>query len=724
MRSFRELLQQVEECHDAEVARLRDYCAELEQHMDANPSTRRRRGQEAQGTSLLGSMVRCPCWTPVPIPLPPPSLRMDRGNAQGTSPPFREEPKEAVHAETSAPPQAELLEPVPFQCTFGEEVQQLGFRINWSGERPSIESIQEGAAYQSGIREMDTILAINGTDTQHQTRDDLLPLLRERPLQLSMTRSSNTQDDNIPSPASSSRDVADVTIAVPQAVRGKYQFDQGNRTASFGMMADSYELQEMVKEFSTGGSRRESVTGAKIGLKKYVEEEDVKETMVSKTVRLFTGPDISKVPDADDGLLSKARRLATDFAGWWDSLKEPDRDSATHRALESRWFRVTSAMVIVINAIVVTWLTDWSLQHSGRNMPPGFEVVDLAFLLFYAAEIGMKFYVHRGYFFANENAAWNIFDLILVIFSSFDVAANWPSSSDDEAPPNNLGYMRVFRMFKFAKILRTIRIIAFVRELSMMLESFRQCVIAMFWGLVLLLFLLYVFALVFAQGVASVSAHEGGVLREDVMSTFGSVGDSMLSLYMAVTGGNDWSVYYEATIAMGSFYPVVFLSYTFFFIFALFNILTGVFVERAVAAALPDREELIAQERKKILKQVEDLRALFKALDSDRSGKISKAEFLADMEDDRIVSYMHTLGLDMHDAEHFFDLLASDRNQQEVDIDTFIEHCMSMKGTATAMDLHKQLVQVNKVLDKLTAWELSNWPALFATLQEQGEPRR
>ena len=31
---------------------------------------------------------------------------------------------------------------------------------------------------------------------------------------------------------------------------------------------------------------------------------------------------------------------------------------------------------------------------------------------------------------------------------------------------------------------------------------------------------------------------------------------------------------------------------------------------------------------------MEDLRALFKALDSDRSGKISKAEFLADMEDD------------------------------------------------------------------------------------------
>ena len=30
-----------------------------------------------------------------------------------------------------------------------------------------------------------------------------------------------------------------------------------------------------------------------------------------------------------------------------------------------------------------------------------------------------------------------------MIFSSFDVAANWPSSSDDEAPPNNLGYMNL-----------------------------------------------------------------------------------------------------------------------------------------------------------------------------------------------------------------------------------------------------------------------------------------
>lgn len=37
---------------------------------------------------------------------------------------------------------------------------------------------------------------------------------------------------------------------------------------------------------------------------------------------------------------------------------------------------------------------------------------------------------------------------------------------------------------------------------------------------------------------------------------------------MAVTGGNDWNAYYFVMDLMGSFYPAVFLIYTFFFIFA------------------------------------------------------------------------------------------------------------------------------------------------------------
>ena len=51
------------------------------------------------------------------------------------------------------------------------------------------------------------------------------------------------------------------------------------------------------------------------------------------------------------------------------------------------------------------------------------------------------------------------------------------------------------------------------------LWGFRKCMIAMFWGLVLLIFLLYVFALIFAQGVASHIASKEPIGVRKMMKT-------------------------------------------------------------------------------------------------------------------------------------------------------------------------------------------------------------
>ena len=44
------------------------------------------------------------------------------------------------------------------------------------------------------------------------------------------------------------------------------------------------------------------------------------------------------------------------------------------------------------------------------------------------------------------------------------------------------------------------------------------------------------------------------------MAHFGSILQTMLSLYMAVTGGNDWSLYYNMLEQMGSFYHILFIA--------------------------------------------------------------------------------------------------------------------------------------------------------------------
>eukprot|EP00972_Heterocapsa_arctica_P088303 13023293-Heterocapsa_arctica.AAC.1 len=49
---------------------------------------------------------------------------------------------------------------------------------------------------------------------------------------------------------------------------------------------------------------------------------------------------------------------------------------------------------------------------------------------------------------------------------------------------------------------------------------------------------------------------------------------------MSVTGGNDWSYYYDICAHAGNVYGFAFLFFTFFFVFSLTNILTSVFVEK------------------------------------------------------------------------------------------------------------------------------------------------
>ncbi|CAK9006414.1 Voltage-dependent calcium channel type D subunit alpha-1 (DmCa1D) [Durusdinium trenchii] len=145
------------------------------------------------------------------------------------------------------------------------------------------------------------------------------------------------------------------------------------------------------------------------------------------------------------------------------------------------------------------------MPDARQYLIPGYHYMELVFLGFYAVELALRLYVHQCFFFFGEAAGWNWFDFFLVAFSFVDVVyllmqmttADSTGGSvvpEGNAAGGNVSWMRLFRLFKITKILRTIRIFKVFRELSLMMESFTKCIVAMFWGLVLLVFLLYIFA--------------------------------------------------------------------------------------------------------------------------------------------------------------------------------------------------------------------------------------
>jgi hypothetical protein len=403
----------------------------------------------------------------------------------------------------------------------------------------------------------------------------------------------------------------------------------------------------------------------------------------------------------------KVKRWVLLLAEKFDDAKEPQRSGCLYNFTVSKFFERTTALVIIFNAIFVAVTSDWEIAHIGEDLPTGMQAAEMGFLAYYCIELFCRLAVHRCYFFINGDHKWNIFDFTLVILTIQDMLLFYISRGDDSA---NLSFMRIFRLAKLAKVLRAVRIFRIFRELSVILESFRRSMVSLFWSCVMLGFALYIFALIFVQGIVGFLSLEGGNVDkdslEDALKYFGSVSTTIVSLYMAVTGGDDWAVYYDVIERCGMFYSATFLFFTFFFVFALFNILTGIFVEKAVLATQPDRDELILQQCHKSRKEADEFRTLCNRLDTDGSGQISFEEFTQCMQDERMVSYMASVGLEVHDVELFFKIVANtETKDDQISIDQFVEGCMSMRGSASGLDMQKSLYEQTKLQGRLQVME-------------------
>ncbi|CAE7730453.1 Scn11a [Symbiodinium sp. CCMP2456] len=404
---------------------------------------------------------------------------------------------------------------------------------------------------------------------------------------------------------------------------------------------------------------------------------------------------------------SRIVREITKSLEWWSSLEEPKRSGFVYKLVESRSFWCLSIFVILVNAFSITRLIDISLAEDAGG-PGALLSVELFCLTFYIVELVLRLLVHRLYFFINDNLAWNWLDLLLVAFSIIEIIVIWRTDGQS----GTILYMRTLRICKVSKAVRIFRVLTAFRELAGLLENLRSSLMAMFWSLALLSFLLFLSALIFAQGVADGLSDAVFPASDAKQLGFDSVGDTMVLLYMSVTGGTDWHLYYDLLKMLDSFYHWLYLGFIFFFTFALFNILTATFVEKAVDASRPDRQQQMVLERRKFAEQAAELRELFSKMDRDNNGRITKDEFDECLEDGEVLSHMLSVGLDVYDAHYLFELVADQTGQLE--ISRFVDGCMAVKGSASALDIQKQMVLIGQLESRLDSWEKDYWPPMMS----------
>lgn len=408
-----------------------------------------------------------------------------------------------------------------------------------------------------------------------------------------------------------------------------------------------------------------------------------------------------KAQSASNYFLRGAWSVAARVSQSVEVLQEPERRGCFAEFVDGRFFSTSCMAVILFNAAFMIAYADCEMDSLGKGVPSWMETTDRILDGYYVIEMVLKLSVHRLYFFVNSEAGWNIFDLSLVAFSAVENLTRILASVQLEDGTNkqslSLGFLRIFRICKLAKVLRVFRTLRFFSEMRLMMDCIIGSFTNLFWCLAMMLFVMYVFALIIVQGLAGfliVSQAEGEGLQksyeDDVFEYFGSVGTAIVTLFQSTTSGVDWRDAFMLLVVSGWELPVVFVVFICIFTISVWNIVTSTFVEKAMKLAKPDMDGLVLEQNVQAAKESAELEQLFRPFATeteDGSLEICLKELQVAITQSRFRSALFVRGIDIKNLEVFFEMLSSLSEDGGVDLRTLVNACVRMKGFATSIDL-------------------------------------
>jgi len=393
--------------------------------------------------------------------------------------------------------------------------------------------------------------------------------------------------------------------------------------------------------------------------------------------------------------------------------------SWAERIVRSKCFETFSGCLILFNCVFIGWHTQAqandALNRVALSMDPAVKtsaevlVLQMLFTLCFMVELLVR-WAAEGFldFWKTSDLVWNLLDLTCVVIGFVDLTAETvllATGSDDKTPLRGFTVIRVLRVVRIVRVVRVIRIMRFFRDLRMMIFSTVNSLKSVVWIILFLFVLFYMFGIAFTSAIVSqLDTLEARNATENIalQQYFGTLDKSILTLYMAMSGGQNWGVYYE-TLAMmsgGEFWCVLYILYITFSIFAVVNIVTGVFVDTALQSSKNDREVVVQEELDQKQDYLSQLRELFQAIDENSSGRITREVLEQAFKHETILAFFTSLKIDVPDATTLFDLLDFDQSGS-IDLEEFLHGCYHLHGEASNLEAKMMQAEVRFMKENL-----------------------
>jgi len=402
-------------------------------------------------------------------------------------------------------------------------------------------------------------------------------------------------------------------------------------------------------------------------------------------------------------------------------LQAMAQQTRLERFIFSRYFEWFSFTIIFLNCIFIGVETQFNADQARNralnNLPqdtvdePGFWALQIMFCIVFVLELGLR-WVCIGFleFFKEKDMVWNAFDVFVVAFSTidliFEVYLKMSSSVVKGSLMGNITVFRVLRIIRVIRVLKVIRVMRFFRELRMMISGILKSTKSMIWVMVVVSTMFYMFGIVFTNATTTYLTTEmrRNVEYQDLLMDFGTIDKAILSLFMSMSGGNDWVVYYNAILKLPPYYIFVFMFFILLSVFVVTNVVIGIFVETAMQSNKDDREVCINDELEEKKSYLKSMRVVFNEIKNEDSDVISFTEFEDKLQDERIMAYFSALKLDVSDARTLFTLLDYDMSG-EIHIDEFLDGCYKLQGESKNLDMKIMQYEIKTLLGRIYCLE-------------------
>lgn len=385
------------------------------------------------------------------------------------------------------------------------------------------------------------------------------------------------------------------------------------------------------------------------------------------------------------------------------------------RIVASFLFKAIVMMAILANAIWLAFQTDWRLRNAYAPLTGGVKEtedqnVDLAFAIWFLMEVALRLFAEGKDFFWGPHQVWNMFDSLIVLEAWVTVFYDFIQLTQLRV----LGVLRLARITgRIVRMMKTPKVFRSARTMMIaVLNSFAD----LFWSILVIALILFVYGVFLSEGAVEYFVSLGPVgnltsaqqaYADRVKDYFGSMHMIMISLWAAVSGGNDWMNYGETLQVMDTtwVYFATFVFYIAFCAIGLFNVVTGVFVDSAVEAAqnLKSEAETIQSYHEDLENEIEEFKSVLKMTDIDRDGKVSYNELAETVQKEQNVAFWSELRLNPQEAIlilKMLDRLDGHKNNR-VDLAHFVSCARKLKGYSTKVEMMTLMYDQARLMDTI-----------------------